>query len=234
MKKHTVYKTVQLILLVIVAAVVLLWIFPKADAFHRFANDPDITLLAIAMWAVLVICFVFIYLDFKFFFNYAKEFKELELASKSDPVSGIANRFSCDILVEKYASKPLPDDVGAAVLTLNNIPEINKLYGRNRGNGAIRDFSNILRTSSIDLCFVGRNGGLSFLAIFEHGSEDAIETFVSRVLQRVTSYNRDIENVPIEYSVGSAFSSTDSVNDIGSLISLANSRLHPKDEPFGK
>lgn len=225
MKKHTIYKTVQLILLIIVAAVVLLWIFPRADAFHRFANDPDITLLAITMWIVLVICFAFIYLDFKFYLNYAKEYKELELASKSDPVSGIANRFSCDIIVEKYASKPLPDDIGVAVLSINNIADINRLYGRSQGNAVIRDFSGILRSSSIDLCFVGRNGGVSFLAIFEHGSEDSIQTFTSRVQQRVASYNRDMENVPIDYSLGSAFSSTDSVNDIGSLISLANSRL---------
>ena len=225
MKKYSFYKTVQLILTLGIAAAVILVVFPRADVFHLVANNPEMKILAMAVWAVLLFSFIFIFLDYTFFFNYKKEYKEMELAASSDPVSGIANRFSCDILIEKYLDKPLPSNIGVAVLNLTNVNEINRMYGHLQGNLAIRDFSNILRISSSDLCFVGRNGGINFLAIFENSDGDKITNFLDRVSQRVVTHNRDVKNIPLEFAYGTAFSGTDRVEDITKLISLANSRV---------
>ena len=225
MKKYSLYKTIQLILMIAASAVVIFWVFPQADVFHLLANDPTYKVLAIAVWAVLLLSFLFIFLDYTFFFNYKKDYKEMELAASSDPVSGIANRFSCDVLIEKYMDKPLPNDIGVIMINLTNINDINRMYGHLQGNMTIRDFSNVLRISSSDLCFVGRNGGINFLAIFENGNQDKMQTFLDRVQQRVTISNRDVKNIPVEYGYGVAFSGSDHVQSITELISLANSRV---------
>ena len=225
MKKHTVYKTIQLVLLLVLAATVILYIFPRADVYHAVANDPTVRLLAIVVWAVFIISFIFLYLDYAYFLNYRKEYHEIELAAGTDPESGIANRFSCDVMIEKYVDKPLPDGMGAIMIDLTNIQEINRLYGHLQGNVAIRDFSNILRLCSSELCFVGRNGGNKFLALFEDSSEENMQLFLDRVEQRVGIHNKNVTASPIKYACGSAFSGFDRVDDITRLISLANGRI---------
>ena len=225
MKKYTFYKTLQLILFLAVTIAVLAWIFPQTDVYHLVAQNATTRLLAATLWLVMLLVFVFIFLDYAYFFDYRKEYKEMDLAVHSDPLTGIANRFSCDILIEKYVDKNLPDHVGCIMLNMTNIQDINRLYGHLQGNMAIRDFSNILRLCSSELCFVGRNGGNKFLAIFEDCDEEKMQLFLDRVDQRVTNHNRDVVNAPLTYCVGSALQSTDRTKGITELVSLANDRM---------
>ena len=226
MKKYTAYKTIQLILFIAATVLIILRIFPNSEIYHQAAVDPTMKLLYAVLWAVLGLSFLFIFLDFTYFFGYRKEYREMEYAAHSDPVSGIANRFSCDMVIERYLDKPLPENMGCLMFDLTNIQEINKLYGHVQGNVAIREFSNILRLSSDGLCFVGRNGGNKFLALFEETTDEEMQIFADRVAQRVTSHNRDAKEGPIEYSYGKAFHEDPAaIKEITQLISLANSRI---------
>lgn len=45
---------------------------------------------------------------------------------------------------------------------------INNTYGHVIGNATIQSFSDVLSGASVGLCFVGRNGGNKFLALFEN------------------------------------------------------------------
>ena len=225
MKKYTAYKTVQLILFLALAALIIWRIFPDSAAFHQVATDSFTQLLAWALWAALGLSFLFILLYYTFFFGYRKEYREMEFAAQSDPVSGIANRFYCDMMIEKYLDKPLPEHLGCIMFNLTNIQEINRLYGHVLGNEAIRDFSGILSLSSEELCFVGRNGGNKFLAIFEKNSAEDMQKYLDRVAQRVGQHNADVTKPEIKYNYGSAYSDVDKAEDITALISLANSRI---------
>ena len=225
MKKYTAYKTVQLILFVFATMLILLKVFPDTEIYHQVAVDPTMKILCTILWAILALSFFFIFLDYTYFFGYRKEYREMEYAARSDPVSGIANRFSCDMVIEKYLDKPLPEDMGCIMFDLTNIQEINKLYGHVQGNVAIRDFSNILRLSSDGLCFVGRNGGNKFLALFEYTTKESMQIFLDRVSQRVFVYNRDAKEGPLEFNFGMAFHEGSDVKEITNLISLANSRI---------
>ena len=232
MKKYTLYKTVQLVLFVAVAAVALCWIFPNSGVYHQVATDPTTRLVTMVSWALLILSFLFILLDFSFFFNYLKEYREMETAARSDPESGINNRFSCDMYIEKYLDKPIPENMACVMIDITNIGDINKAFGHLQGNMTIRDFSNILRLSADEKCFVGRNGGNKFLVIFEDASSDDMLHFLERVSQRVSAHNREYRNTPIDYKYGSAFHES-GIKDITSLISLANARIPKNDTTFG-
>ena len=226
MKKYTAYKTIQLILFVAMTVAIVIVIFPNAGVYRQVAIDPVMKILAFTLWAALGISFLFIFLDYTFFFGYKKDYREMEYALHSDPSSGIANRFSCDMLIDQYAGKPLPSNMGCIMFDLTNIREINELYGHVSGNTAIRDFSNILRLASQDLCFIGRNGGNRFLAIFENASESDMRKLLDRVSQKVNTYNRDPATAQIEYAYGKAYSAKDTeATEITQLISLATSRI---------
>lgn len=227
MKKYTAYKTIQLVLFIVLAAAAIFIIFPNAGVYHQVATDQVMKTLATVLWCVLGVSFLFILVDFLFSFNISKEVKKMEYALHAHPVSGITNRFSCDSLIEQYLGKPLPDGLGIIIFDLTNIININNLYGHLRGNEAIVDFSNILRMASQDLCFVGRNGGNRFLAVFENSSEEDMQKLLDRIDQKVATYNSNPDNCQIEYAYGKALSSANKgqVKDISQLISLATSRI---------
>ena len=102
MKKYTAYKTIQLVLLIAGAAFIIMRVFASSELYRQVATDLPMRTLAVVLWVVLAISFLFVFLDFAFFFGYTKEYRELEFAAHSDPTSGIANRFSCDMILEKY------------------------------------------------------------------------------------------------------------------------------------
>lgn len=227
MKKFDFYKTFQLILFVILAAASLCIILTDSVLYQLIANDPRIRALCILLWLSLVLSFLFTFIDFNFFSSLKRDYRELDFAVSSDPVSGIANRYSCDVRLEKYMGKPLPSQVGCITLDLSNLGEINRRYGHVEGNDLIRDFSGILQSSARDLCFVGRNGGNSFLALFEDCSQKKLHTFLDRLHNKVSRYNQTTKAHAIEYRFGTAFDEGSEIETINELVALSSRRLHP-------
>lgn len=225
MKKFDLLKTIQLIVLIVLTVVCALIVFLNRDLFHIIASDQDVKLMCTMLWIAMGLSFLFIFFDFTLFSGFKKDYRELDYAVHSDPATGMANRTSSDALIEKYLDKPLPANMGCIMFELANIKETNKLYGHIQGNLLIRDFATILRISSVELCFVARNGGNKFLALFESGGAPAIETFLERVESKVRVHNSDIDNHPVEYNYGIAFNEGDKVSDITELIALSNRRI---------
>lgn len=226
MKKLDRYKTVQLILSLLLAGVSLYCILTDERLYHLVANDTQIRTLCILLWLSFVLSFLFIFIDFSLFSSLKRDYRELDFAVSSDPVSGIANRYSCDNLIEKYLDRPLPPGIGCIMFDLTNLGEINRNYGHLEGNELIRSFSGILQVSSRDLCFVGRNGGNSFLALFEECSSKKISTFLNRVQAKTERFNNNAEGHPILYRYGIAFEEGPEVGTITELIALSNKRVY--------
>lgn len=233
MKKFDIFKTIQLVFFIIIAAVGLYVVLTDGELYQMIANDSHIRMLCILLWLALVVAFVFIFMDFSLFSTFKREYRELDFAVTSDPVAGIANRYCCDTIIEKYLDKPVPDNLGCIMFDLTNINEVNRLWGHIRGNELIYDFSSILQSSSANLCFVGRNGGNKFMALFENGSPQKMNTFLSRVDKKVKRYNTESKNALIEYAYGSAYGEGDQAETITDIIALSNRRIHeelPGDE----
>ena len=92
MKKFDIYKTVQLVLFVGLAGVSLFIVLTDSRLCQLIANDPQIRTLSILLWAALGLAFLFTFMDFSLFSSFKREYRELDFAVSSDPVSGIANR----------------------------------------------------------------------------------------------------------------------------------------------
>ena len=167
MKKFDISKTIQLIIYIILALACGALVLLDPEIYHLVASDSRIRLICGLLWVVLFVSFLFTFLDFSLLSSWKKDYRELDYAVHSDPVAGIANRFSCDALIEKYLDKALPVNMGCVMFDLTNIAQINQKYGHIQGNILIRDFSNILRTTALNLCFVGRNGGNKFIQFYK-------------------------------------------------------------------
>lgn len=224
MKKFNTFKIVQLILLIILTAVSLYMLMQPEVKQYIFDSTPA-TILFIIVWAVLLVTFIFLLIDFSLISSMKMDYHNLYDVAYSDPLSGIPNRFSCDTIIEKYYDKKLPDDIACVMIDLSNLPEINTLYDHRTGNKVLKDFFGILSTAAVSLCFVGRNGGNKFLAIFENCTDEKLNTFLDRVTDRVDQYNQASDSISMEYRIGKAMNRDEHLEQITKLISLANSRI---------
>ena len=224
MNKFNYYKIVHLTILGLLAALsIFLLLQPEVKQFV-FASKPG-TVLFFVVWILLLASFIFIYLDFSMISDIKLSYHSLYEAAYSDSLSSIPNRFSCDTIIEKYADKNLPANVSCIMLAISDLPKVNTVFGRKAGNDLLKDFSNILTKCAGTTCFVGRNGGNRFLAIFETGGFTAINDFVSQLEDRVNQYNQNVHKITINYNLGMAINSDEKLNQITELISLADSRL---------
>ena len=217
MKKINYIKTIQLIVFCALAA---------AEIFGIAADNGQNTgMTSLLLWLSLSFSFFFIFLDFNFYSKEEERYAKLVKDLSSDEMTKIGNRYSIDKLIDRYDNLPLPPDFGCVVLTLSNIRELNEKYGRPEGNAAIRRFSVILKMASVGRCFVGRNGGNKFVAMFEDGTEDTIRDFIQRISGKIDENNADAGNIPMTFEYGAAFHEGDSVKEVTDLIALADRRI---------
>lgn len=225
MKKFNIFKIVQLSLLVVMTLISLYLLMQPEVKQYVFASAPA-TVLFVMIWIVLLASYVFILIDFNILSSIKLNYHNLYGVAYSDPLSGIPNRFSCDTIIEKYYDKPLPDTLTCVMIDLTNLPAVNELYDHTTGNMLLKDFSTILSSSALSLCFVGRNGGNKFLAIFENCTDDTLNTFLARIADRVKQHNQSPSAISIEYRTGIARNDKEDISGITQLIALANNRIY--------
>lgn len=229
-KKFELVKTVQLLLIFAIAITGLSVIFTNSELYHMIGSNASVRILCVLLWLTMLVSFLFIFWDFSTHSSFKKDYRELDYAVYNDQIAGIANRYSCDAMINKYADKPLPDNIGCVMLDISNIRQINEQYGHMQGNEIIQEFSNILHVASLGICFVGRNGGNKFMALFEDCQDVKIHTFLTRINQKVALHNSQ-ENAPkIEYGTGQAVSHDEQITAITQLIALADRRLTSKND----
>ena len=225
MKKQDMIKTLHLAVLLILSSICLFLVFTDTALSHEIAINPKVKLVFSLIWITLGISFLFLFLDFLFLRNYKKDFHQLHHAAHSDSMTGIANRYSCDGIIQKYYDSILPDYLGCIMLEITNLSDINHLKGRRHGDMLLREFAKILDHCSKNLCFVGRNGGNKFLAIFEQVESHSFSLFLEQLAQEISLHNQKHPQLAIQYSYGTSFQHQDEVTTIMQLIALANRRI---------
>lgn len=222
MKKISLYKTLQFILFLILTAISAYLLLTDSNSFHQAESAAGIFTLSLLLCVILGFSFLFLLLDF-YFLN------TLKRSGKADGVSSaptsIGSRSDCDALIEKYLDKPMPENIGCIMLELTNLKDINQAHGHIQGNKLLHDFSVFLQAASLDLCFVGRNGGNKFLAIFEDCDYEKIKSFLALLDKKIDKHNKLPDIHPIRFRFGIAFDEGAKVRTITDLIALSDRRI---------
>lgn len=129
MKKFNKLKIIQMILFVVVTILALVVIFTDAELYQMIGFDPHIRILAIALWVVLGLSFIFMFLDYRLDSQLRRENEELNYAFYTDPDTGIANRNSCDAYINQYQNRLLPDGMAAFTVMVSNLKKLNDELG---------------------------------------------------------------------------------------------------------
>ena len=224
--KFNLIKTIQLIIYIIFTALALLLIFRDPDLYAWIASEVHIRYLAIILWLVIGLGFVFLFYDFSSYADLKRENMELDHAIYSDALTGIANRYSVDVYLGRFLNKPLPSDMGCVTIDLTNLTEINEKHGHHAGDEAIREFSDILQQAASGVCFIGRNGGNKFLAIFRECSDKRIDSFLKSISDQLQERNQRQPDFQIAYCTGKAFDEGTPVHTLTELVALSDRRAY--------
>lgn len=236
MKKMTSLKLIQLIIFLLITFGNIFLILFDSETRYFVASNKHVLIVYLFLWLTLILSFVFMFLDYQLFTRFRRNVSQLNRAAHADTITGIPNRFSCDSLIEKYMGAPLPANIGCVMIDITNIIEINNSWGREAGDRAIRQFSDTLHLVAAGQCFIGRNGGNKFIALFENCSKEQLEAFVERLRFQIDQTNSKEDSFHILYKYGlayhDAYSDQQSATQITDLISRANSQIY-QDEQKG-
>ena len=227
MKKLSSLKVVHFAFTFVLTLLCIYELFQPSLRAEIFRSVPS-TALFFCVWALLLVDYVFLLLDFRALSVMKSDYNELYNAVYADQASGLPNRFSCDVMIDKYSAGALPAELSCVIVNLTSLFDINDRLGHAEGNRALRAFSSLISASAVSLCFVGRNGGNKFLAIFEQGGREKIDAFLSLLRARVDDYNAANPDAALVYTVGCALNSEEHCAVINKLISTANRRAESK------
>ena len=224
MKKFDRIKTIQLILLMAITASSLVVILRNSELYALIATNMAARTISVLLWLTLGLSFLFLLYDFSSYADMRRENSELDNAVYSDALTGIANRYSVDAYIGQFLGKPLPEDMGVVTIDMTNLSEINKAHGHSGGDMAIQEFASILQTAAGRACFIGRNGGNKFVAIFRDCTETRLERFLDSVESLTEERNTLHEDARIRYSAGKAFNEGEDISTVTELVALSDKR----------
>ena len=186
--------------------------------------------MSLLLWITMAISFFFIFLDFSNSASQQRDYNAMVEALRSDPATKLANRYSVDALIDRYADQALPAGFCCVAFEITNIREINEKFGRKCGNDVIRRFSIILKLAALDRYFIGRNGGCRFVAMSQGANIPAIRLFLQRLNEQVSAAGEDPDCPAIAYQVGIALLEENPEQDIFELLASSNRHIgepHP-------
>lgn len=177
--------------------------------------------------AVCIILFLIsILLDFYILHRTVSIGRHLNRLAYIDKLTGIPNRYSCDLLFDSFNNTQMLPSAGFLILKINNLVTINNDKSHNNGNFLISEFSSILEDVSQEYGYAGRNGGNEFVVIMENCDSTKLEMFLMDLTKRIRGYNEMNVGDPLEVAYARALNQDEHKEKISELISLGYRRLN--------
>ena len=146
-----------------------------------------------------------------------------------DKTVGLPNRARCDVYIGERSDQLLAENFACLALRMDSLKDISREFGRETGDGVLKDFAQIVKSYSDIYGFAGHNGGGNFIAFFPNCGGNKAGVILEAIDRQVQEYNRCNPGREIRYSCGRAVSNEDSVYEIRQLLRLAMQRMAPKE-----
>ena len=129
-------KTIQLFFTVIVFLLYLICMAAFPDFRVSAASDNLLPLFPhLLIWILTIGSLLFLYFDYKYFYKTIQESDSLRRSAYLDDLTGMPNRFSCDLVFQMYAGDTSKiEHVACALITISNLIQTNITFGRDAGN----------------------------------------------------------------------------------------------------
>ncbi|WP_158588728.1 GGDEF domain-containing protein [Butyrivibrio sp. X503] len=142
-----------------------------------------------------------------------------------DRLTGLPNRYSCDLLFETFNDSYKLENAGFILMKINDLYNVNSKKGHAQGNDLIAEFCYILEDVGEKYGYVGRNGGNEFILLMEDCNPNNADMFLLDLTKRLHGYNELGVGSPIEIAYARVLNSDEKVSKISELISKAYKKL---------
>lgn len=219
-----VYKIISLVVLIIMT-VILSVLFHKDKAlYHELAGDKT-PLIFFVMAACLILFALSIVFDFYILKRTTSIGAHLNQMAYIDKLTGLPNRYSCDLLIDSFNDEVKLKNTGFILLMINNLLSVNADSGHDNGNYLISEFCSILEDISNEYGYVGRNGGNEFIVLMEDCDSTKADMFLLDLTKRIHGYNELNVGTPLEVAYSRVLNQDENVQKISELISKGYSKL---------
>ena len=217
-------KIISLVILVVLTAI-LAFIFHKdKQQYREVVGGPAPVFLY-----VVAICIVFfavsILVDFFILHRTASIGRHLNKMAYIDKLTGLPNRYSCDLLIESFNDPERIQNAGFILMQIKNLMSVNNANGHDNGNWLISEFCSILEEVSEGYGYVGRNGGNEFVLLIENCDNTAADMFLLDLTKRIHGYNEMNVGAPLEIAYARILNSDEHKEKISEVISLGYKKL---------
>lgn len=152
--------------------------------------------------------------------------KEIEFLSFHDYLTGLYNRRHMDqTVIDLDKDRYLP--LGTMILDVNDLKEMNDLFGHQSGDEMLKKVSRILESSLLPKDVLGRIGGDEFLILSPNSSEDAMYELKHHLIR--TFEKENLKGQPISVAIGYSVKS-DAEQNIYDVIRTADDFMYAHKE----
>lgn len=151
-----------------------------------------------------------------------------------DRKTGLDNRAKCDMLINRYAEKPLSDNFAFILIRLDVLKMVNSQVGRNAGDVLLGEFGRILGEIARDYGSACYNGSDQFMCFFENCSYKKAEMFIESLSSYVEHYNAQGPEHNITFSYAIEETKETGIYDARGLISASFRDINAKSAEASK
>ena len=219
-----IYKVVSLAVAVVMA-IVLTVLFIRDRALYKEFTDTHPTAFFIVVAICLVVFVLSIIIDFFILHHTISIGRRLNNLAFLDHLTGLPNRYSCDLLIESFNNEEQLPDTGFFLMQIANLGNINVNEGHKNGNYLISEFSSILEDVAEGYGYVGRNGGNEYIVLLEDCDSDKADKFLSELTKRIQGYNELNVGAPLEVRYSRVLNRDENKEKISDIISLGYGKI---------
>ena len=219
-----IYKVVSLVVAVVLAAALAI-LFIRDKALYKEFTDSHPTAFLIVVAICLVVYILSIIIDF-FILNHTVSIRRrLNNLAFLDHLTGLPNRYSCDLLIESFNNEEQLPDTGFFLMQIANLGNININEGHMNGNYLISEFSSILEDVAESYGYVGRNGGNEYIVLLEDCDAAKADLFLTELGKRIRGYNEMNVGSPLEVRYSKVLNKDEHKEKISEIISLGYQKI---------
>ena len=219
-----IYKITSLVCLLILTAILTV-LFMKDREYYGEALGTQTPAFMIVVAICILLFIITIILDFFILSRTASIGRRLNKLAYIDKLTGLPNRYSCDLLISSFNSPERLKGAGFVLMQISNLGSVNQDNGHDNGNWLISEFSSILEDVSENYGYAGRNSGNEFILLVENCDSTAVEMFLSDLTKRIHGYNEMNLGSPMEVSYSKVLNSEENKDTISDVISLGYAKL---------
>lgn len=217
MKSYIFFKWIQVIFLILFYIAFIFLIdtqkkLPVYDLFFLFSG----LIFFLIFWSLDMFCWI----------HYKRKEQDLILNAGMDSLTGLPAASLLKQELTRLSGSVLCDDISCVIITFDNIHHLNRTYGHSVGDIVLKEFADILRDAALDMGFIARKSGRTFLALFHENSHTNTDLFLQRLKTRVETHNHTSGLLPISYLASVSYNDELHYASIYDLIKVRKERQH--------